>query len=65
MQSHERSKGMSKSKTGLRRTLVRVDRNRLGTGRVGQGWAYGVPEMELRFEVRMENRKEMDMKQGS
>ena len=46
------------------RTLVRVDGNRHGTGRVGGG-VYGVPEMEFRFEVRMENRKEMDTKQGS
>ena len=36
-----------------------------GSGRVRQGQAYGVLKMEFRFEVRMENRKEMDMKQGS
>ena len=65
MQGRKRSKGMSKSEMGLRRTSVRVDRNGHGTGRVGEGQAYGVPETELRFEVRMENRKEMDMKQGS
>ena len=48
MQGREHSKGMSQSETGL--------------GRVGQGQAYGVPKMELRFEVRMENRKVMDTK---
>ena len=57
MQGRERSKGMSKSEMGLRRTSVRVDGNGHGTGRVRQGRAYGVPETELRFEVRMENRK--------
>ena len=36
-----------------------------GTGKVGQGQAYGVPRMESRVKVRMENRKVMDMKQGS
>ena len=65
MQGHKHSKGMSKSEMGLRRTSVRVDGNRHGMGRVGEGRAYGVPEMEFRFEVRMENRKEMDTKQGS
>ena len=33
---------------------VRVAGNGYGTGRVGQGWAYGVPKMELRFEDRMD-----------
>ena len=42
--------------------LVRVDGNRHGTGRVGQGQAYGVLKTELRFEVKMENRKVMEMK---
>ena len=65
MQGHERSKGMSKSEMGLKTTLVRADGNGHGTGRVGQGRAYGVPKTELRFEVRMENRKVMDTKQGS
>ena len=56
MQGHERSKGMRKSETGLLKP-------RSGwTGRVGEGRAYRVPKMELRFEVRMENRKVMDMK---
>ena len=41
---------------------VRVDGNGHGTGRVGRGRAYGVPKAESRFEVRMENRKVMDMK---
>ena len=41
---------------------VRVDGNRHATGRVKEGRAYGVPKMELRFEVRMENRKVMDTK---
>ena len=59
MRSRECSKDMSKSEMGLRRTLVRVDGNRHGMGRVGEGWAYRVPEMELRFEVKMENRKEI------
>ena len=63
MQGRERSKGMSKSETGLRKTLVRSDGNGHGTGRVGQGQAYRVAKMELRFEV-MENRKVLDMKQG-
>ena len=40
--------------------LVRVARNGHGTGRVGEGWVYGVLKMELRFEVRMEDRKVMD-----
>ena len=35
------------------------------TGRVRWGQAYEVSKTELRFEVRMENRKEMDTKQGS
>ena len=30
-------------------------------GRVRQGQVYGVPKTELRFEVRMEDRKVMDM----
>ena len=42
-------------------TLVRVDGNRHGTGRVGQGRVYGVLKMESRFKVRMEDRKVMDM----
>ena len=42
--------------------MVRVDRNGHGMGRVGQGWAYGGPKTELRFKVRMENRKVMDAK---
>ena len=46
----------------LRKTSVRVDRNGHGTGRVRQGQTYGVPKLELRFEVRMENRKVMDTK---
>ena len=62
MQGREGSKGMSKSKMGLKRTLVRVDGNGHGMGRVREGQAYGVLKMELRFEVRMENRKVMDMK---
>ena len=41
--------------------MVRVDRNGHGTGRVGQGQVYGVPKMELRFKVRMEDREAMDM----
>ena len=59
MQGHERSKGISKSETGLWKTSVRVDRNRHGTGRVRQGRVYGILKTELRFEVRMENRKVM------
>ena len=62
MQGHERSKGMSKSKIGLWKTSVRADRNGYGMGRVGQGQAYRVLKLELRFEVRMENRKVMDTK---
>ena len=34
-------------------------------GKVGQGQAYGVPRMESRVKVRMENRKVMDTNQGS
>ena len=56
---------MSKSETGLKRNSVRADRNGHGMRRVREGQAYGVPRTELRFEVRMENRKEMDTKQGS
>ena len=59
MQGHERSKGMSKSET-ITEASVRVDRNGHGMGRVGEGRGYGVPKMELRFEVRMEDRKVMD-----
>ena len=33
--------------------LVRVARNGHGTGRVGEGRAYGVPKTELRFEDRV------------
>ena len=62
MQGCKCSKGMSKSEMGLWKTLVRADRNGHGTGRVRQGWAYGVLKTELRFEVRMENRKVMDTK---
>ena len=62
MQGCERSKGMSKSEMGLWKTSVRADRNGHGSGRVGQGQAYGVPKMESRFVVRMENRKVMDTK---
>ena len=47
---------------GLRKTLVRLDGNGHGTGRVRQGRAYGVLKTELRFEVRMDNRKVMDTK---
>ena len=36
-----------------------------GMGKVRQGQAYRVPRMESRVKVRMENRKVMDMKQGS
>ena len=36
-----------------------------GTGKVGQGQAYGVWRTETRVKVRMENRKIMDIKQGS
>ena len=32
----------------------------IGWGRIGKGQVYGVPKMELRFEVRMEDRKVMD-----
>ena len=39
--------------------------NGYGTGKVGQGWAYRVPRKESRVKVRMENRKVMDVKQGS
>ena len=46
----------------LQKTLVRADGNGHGTGRVGQGWAYGVPRTELRFEFRMEDRKVMTAK---
>ena len=42
--------------------LVRVDGNGHGTGKVRQGQVYRVLEMESRFEVRMENRKVVDMK---
>ena len=64
MQAQQGSKGMSKSKIGLKRISVRADRNGHGMGRVRQGRAYEVLKTELRFEVIMENRKEMDMKQG-
>ena len=33
-----------------------------GMGKVGQGWAYGVPRTESRVKVRMENIKVMDTK---
>ena len=36
-----------------------------GIGKVGQGQAYGVPRMESRVKIRMENKKVMGMKQGS
>ena len=36
-----------------------------GSGRVGQGWAYGVLRTESRVKVGMENRKAVDTKQGS
>ena len=49
MQGRECSKGMSKSETSLR-----VAGNGHGMERVGQGWAYGVPKTELRFEDRMD-----------
>ena len=60
MQGHEHNKGMSKSKTT--EASVRLGRNGYGTGRVRQCQAYRVLKMELRFEVRMENRKVMDAK---
>ena len=41
--------------------LVRVARNGHGMGRVRQGQAYRVPKTELRFMVRMEDRKVMDI----
>ena len=31
----------------------------------GQGWAYGVPNMDQMVKVRIGNRKVMEMKQGS
>ena len=46
-------------------SLIITDENRHGMGRVRQGQAYGVPKVESRFEVRMENRKVMDTKQRS
>ena len=57
MQGHERSKGMSKSEMGLQS---------LGQGRWERAWdgegraGLGIPKMELRFEVRMEDREVMD-----
>ena len=36
-----------------------------GTGKVGQGWAYGVLRMDQRVKVRIENRKVIDTKQWS
>ena len=43
-------------------TLVRVDREWAWNG---EGQAYRVPRAESRVEVRMENRKVIDTKQGS
>ena len=43
-------------------TSVRVDGKRVWNGEVGQGRAYGVPKMESRFKVRMENEEVMDTK---
>ena len=62
MQGHERSKGMSKSETGLQNPRSGQMGNRHGTGRVRQGWAYGVLRTESRVKVRMENREVMDTK---
>ena len=42
--------------------LVRVDGDRHGMGKVGQGQAYRVPRTESRFEVKIENRKVTDTK---
>ena len=36
-----------------------------GMGKVGQGQTYGVPRTDQWVKVRMENRKVIDMKQGS
>ena len=62
MQGHERSKGMSKSKMGLWNPWSGQTGSGHGTGKVRQGWAYGVLRMESRVKVKMENRKVMDMK---
>ena len=55
MQGRERSKGMSKTKMGSGH----------GTGKGRQGQVYRVLRMESRVKVRMEDRKAMDIKQGS
>ena len=47
MQGHEHSKGMSKSKMGLR-SLGQAGKG-YGTGRDGEGQVRGVPKTELRF----------------
>ena len=47
MQGCKCSKGMSKSEMGLR-SLGQGSKG-YRTGRVGQGWAHGVPKTELRF----------------
>ena len=41
---------------------VRVDRTGMEQGGLGRVRHTGVPKMESRFEVRMENRKVMDTK---
>ena len=65
MQGPKRSKGMSKSKTGLLKSRSGCTETSMewgGSGRVGHTEFW---KTESRFEVRMENRKEMDTKQGS
>ena len=47
------------------KSWVRVDGERVGNGEDGQGQAYGVPKMDQRVKVRIENKKVMEMKQGS
>ena len=45
-------------------SLVRVDEEWAWNGE-GLSWVYGVLRTESRVKVRMENRKVMDIKQGS
>ena len=64
MQGCECSKGMSLrwdyGTLGQDRREVGMEWG--GLGRVGEGWAYGVPRTESRVKVRMENREVMDTK---
>ena len=59
MQGHEHSKGMTKSEMGIQNPWSGKTGSGHGMRRVRQGRAYGVPRMESRVKVRMENRKVM------